>query len=774
NQNQWYAAITYTLANSFNLLDKVDVIAWWCDREPLPPLQRLSEFIREVLLAQLSQNLVIFIDEIDSILSLNFQVDDFFSLIRFCYNERAYRPEYKRLTFSLIGVATPSDLIQDTTDRSTPFNIGRAIELRGFQLAEARALAQGLAKVTSNPDTVLAEVLAWTGGQPFLTQKVCKLILTNLACIEAKREAELVEGLVRSHLIENWEATDEPVHLRTIRDRILSNERRAGRLLGLYQQILQQQDVMDDESPEHRTLKLTGLVVKEQGFLRVSNRIYQEVFNLAWVEQQLDNLRPYREAFKAWVDSGSQDASVLLQGQALQDALTWAEGRSLSELDHQFLAASQKKTNQILNQIIWELISPLSVDEVSPQLEALLKRLRQVSGDYSLELVKIKVGSTILVLRGSLQGLERIRSLLSMGELSEMLGIPVRDVRSESQEFKSIEQRFEIPVWDVRHAPERASKNGASRYWRLVRIDASGKRKVEEIASAKAFFLESFGQFTAQSGVPGKWIERQLIAWMREPGDDNVRSERAVNRRFLAERCLQCFISSEIERVCRKLEARFGAEHGFTYSDLLPFVLDDDGTGLERHAITQGATGYQSLSRDILQSFDPVQSSLATWTTRRVKHHKELNAFLLEHGVYLVSDWAILNDTRPKQLQRIFSQFYHLTPLEIQQATQLLESYHAVYRTQRLMARRAGNRGHCSPPTTEQFQQIAQRLSTQTIQTFSPETLRTQLQKIAARLREYRIAVRTSSLPTESLDAKVPGALTDRIPSLELVDNRDT
>jgi hypothetical protein len=169
-----------------------------------------------------------------------------------------------------------------------------------------------------------------------------------------------------------------------------------------------------------------------------------------------------------------------------------------------------------------------------------------------------------------------------------------------------------------------------------------------------------------------------------------------------------------------------------------------------------------------------VQSSLATWTTRRVKHHKELNTFLLEHGVYLVSDWAILNDTRPKQLHRIFSQFYHLTPLEIQQATQLLESYHAVYRTQRLMARRAGNRGHCSPPTTEQFQQIAQRLSTQTIQTFSPETLRTQLQKIAARLREYRIAVRTSSLPTESLDAKVPGALTDRIPSLELVDNRDT
>jgi hypothetical protein len=48
------------------------------------------------------------------------------------------------------------------------------------------------------------------------------------------------------------------------------------------------------------------------------------------------------------------------------------------------------------------------------------------------------------------------------------------------------------------------------------------------------------------------------------------------------------------------------------------------------------------------------------------------NAFLLEHEVYLVSDWAILNDTSSKQLQRIFSQFHHLTSQEIQQAMQLL------------------------------------------------------------------------------------------------------
>lgn len=48
-----------------------------------------------------------------------------------------------------------------------------------------------------------------------------------------------VEPVVRDRIINKWESQDEPEHLRTIRDRILRNEQRAGRLLGIYQQILQ-------------------------------------------------------------------------------------------------------------------------------------------------------------------------------------------------------------------------------------------------------------------------------------------------------------------------------------------------------------------------------------------------------------------------------------------------------------------------------------------------------------------------------------------------------
>jgi AAA-like domain len=77
----------------------------------------------------------------------------------------------------LFGVATPSDLIRDPS--RTPLNIGRSIDLQGFKLAEIQPLAEGLVGKVSNPQAVLKEILAWTGGQPFLTQKLCQLIAAS-------------------------------------------------------------------------------------------------------------------------------------------------------------------------------------------------------------------------------------------------------------------------------------------------------------------------------------------------------------------------------------------------------------------------------------------------------------------------------------------------------------------------------------------------------------------------------------------------------------------
>ena len=57
----------------------------------------------------------IFVDEIDTILSLSFPVNDFFGFIRYCHELRQNHATYQRLTWALFSVATPSDLIRDRT-----------------------------------------------------------------------------------------------------------------------------------------------------------------------------------------------------------------------------------------------------------------------------------------------------------------------------------------------------------------------------------------------------------------------------------------------------------------------------------------------------------------------------------------------------------------------------------------------------------------------------------------------------------------------------------
>ncbi|MGA9380297.1 MAG: AAA family ATPase [Phormidium sp.] len=282
--DQWYKGLAVELWQSFGLLGKVNLKSWWNERLDISPVHRLSRFIEEVLLVEVGiednatpKKLVIFIDEIDSILSLDFSVDDFFALIRSCYNHRGINPEYQRLTFALFGVATPSDLI--THYQRTPFNIGQAIPLNGFQLDEAQPLLYGFTEKVSNPQTVLKEVLNWTNGQPFLTQKICQMIRNSASPIPINQEAEWIENLVRTNIIENWESQDEPEHLRTIRDRILNSKLQPNKLLELYQQILHQGEVVAVDSPEETELLLSGLIIKQHGCLKIQNCIYKLVFN---------------------------------------------------------------------------------------------------------------------------------------------------------------------------------------------------------------------------------------------------------------------------------------------------------------------------------------------------------------------------------------------------------------------------------------------------------------------------------------------------------------
>lgn len=345
---QWYASFLGSLVSSLRL--KFNLKQWWKERDYLSPIRRLGEFIETVILGEISSKIVIFIDEIDSILALKFPVDDFFALIRDCYNKRADNDDYNRLSFTLLGVATPQDLINDK--RRTPFNIGHSIELKGFTLQEALPLLQGLKEKVPHPELILETVLAWTGGQPFLTQKICQLIVDQIHLNNKIADVEFINQLVQEEIINNWEVHDEPEHLKTIRDRLLKNEQKVARLLGLYKNILKHNSVMVTDSQDDIELLLSGLVIKENNQLVIRNRIYREIFNESWIDRQLDKLRPYAQAMLSWIESNYTDESRLLRGKALQEAKIWTESHSLSDQDYLFLSASQELEQREMKQVL--------------------------------------------------------------------------------------------------------------------------------------------------------------------------------------------------------------------------------------------------------------------------------------------------------------------------------------------------------------------------------------------------------------------------------------
>ena len=184
----------------------------------------------------------------------------------------------------------------------------------------------------------MTAILDWTGGQPFLTHKLCKIVFENANLIANFISPEVwIGNLVQSRFIENWEATDEPPHLKTIRDRILRGRHRIRALLDLYQQILQHGEIAADESSEQMELRLSGLVIKQQGKLKVCNRIYKFVFNSNWLNNVLTNLQA---DFLQVVTS---------QEQKLLSMLSVMEGKDFDDILYEILGSITLKMTELLS-----------------------------------------------------------------------------------------------------------------------------------------------------------------------------------------------------------------------------------------------------------------------------------------------------------------------------------------------------------------------------------------------------------------------------------------
>jgi tetratricopeptide (TPR) repeat protein len=341
---QWYDGLLTALAEQLRLEDEME--DFWFERERLGPMQRFFAAIRQValpndkvlgsgfsVLGDHPQNpepktqtrLVIFVDEIDAVRSLPFSTDEFFAAIRECYNRRTQDKEHERLTFCLLGVAAPADLIQDV--RTTPFNIGRRIELNDFTEQEAAPLAEGLGNQEigemgkwGNGEALLQRVLYWTGGHPNLTQRLAQAVAnaqngdSTIHQLTNPPTRQLVDRLCEDmFLTRRARETDD--NLTFVRNRLLNNEKDVAALLELYRKVWSGKPVADDETdPLVSVLKLSGVVRVVGGFLKVRNRIYERVFDKVWVRENMPDaeLRRQKAAYRRGVVRAASVATAIV------------------------------------------------------------------------------------------------------------------------------------------------------------------------------------------------------------------------------------------------------------------------------------------------------------------------------------------------------------------------------------------------------------------------------------------------------------------------------
>lgn len=360
---QWYYGLMDELAKQLGL-DPPD--AFWAEHQNLGPVHAFSRYVEDVVLARVPGQVVVFLDEIDATRSLRFSGDDLFAALRALYNRRAERPDNQRLTFCLLGVAAPADLIADAT--RTPFNVGEGIALEDFSRAELDAFAPGLeeAGVGTGADTaaLLDQIFSWTAGHPYMTHRVCEDLFLQVerglvggaepgdasadirarvaAIIERRFLHKGAESDANLQFAARAMATRGPgASARTARR---TDPSMARRTLALYRRLLEDEPVpARADDPVQMALLLTGMAAErndpEAGrVLAVRNRVFRKVFDADWVASR-EAERAMTEPLARWRAGGRMDEDVLVS-QALAQVEAWARDRDdLSPDEQAFLQA---------------------------------------------------------------------------------------------------------------------------------------------------------------------------------------------------------------------------------------------------------------------------------------------------------------------------------------------------------------------------------------------------------------------------------------------------
>ena len=241
-------------------------------RSSIPPLAPHVEYTNSLreLFKVYKNNLIIILDEIDALTSVDYS-DQIFAQIRSTYFAgRSNFPEFNNLTYVLSGVVDPTELIKDKN--KSPFNIGEKIYLDDFSFEEHQEFLH-LSKLDLTEE-LANEIYTWTNGNPRMTFDICSEI-ENIKIKKGKVTNTDLEFVVKTLYLTNFDVA--PI------DHIRELVRKTGSIREAVLKIHKGSKEISDELK--KKLYLFGIITSDFNAetIKIKNKIISESLTIDWI-----------------------------------------------------------------------------------------------------------------------------------------------------------------------------------------------------------------------------------------------------------------------------------------------------------------------------------------------------------------------------------------------------------------------------------------------------------------------------------------------------------
>ena len=230
--------------------------------------------------------------------------------------------------------------------------------------------------------------------------------------------------------------------------------------------------------------------------------------------------------------------------------------------------------------------------------------------------------------------------------------------------------------------------------------------------------------------------------------------------------CLRCRISHPLEAKLRGFQRQYGEHYGLDLIDLASYALDDDGRPLIYADIALNETVLVSpFTAEVLRTYKPEFCGLPHWARLKLQAHNGLKAYFREHGLLLISDWALLADSSRKRVREAWISF-GAAGFTADYAVALHQAYKIHYPSAKASYQQATGKASGWIPNADFLQLIAPEQAT--------EASANQLKVIAHALRLLKSGQwQRSAALADELEAELPDPATlpstdERLSSAEL------